>query len=121
MVPRDPRQSAAGHPPRSSGATTTIRRTLSNRKNLSFVAWVAIGTGSVFLTLALPLPALGAFVIGACCAYAGHDGRRRDARVVVGYLGPPARGDGADQRAPPVASPNETNDVAETEDEASTP
>jgi hypothetical protein len=121
MVPRDPRQPAAGHTPRSSGATTTIRRTLSNRKNLSFVAWVAIGTGSVFLTLALPLPALGAFVIGACCAYAGHDGRRRDARVVVGYLGPPARGDGADQRAPPVASPNETNDVAETEDEASTP
>ncbi|HEX3380028.1 MAG TPA: hypothetical protein VHU21_09555, partial [Paraburkholderia sp.] len=69
----------------------------------------------------LPLPALGAFVIGACCAYAGHDGRRRDARVVVGYLGPPARGDGADQRAPPVTSPNETNEVTEAEDEAATP
>ncbi|EDZ99915.1 hypothetical protein BH160DRAFT_4771 [Burkholderia sp. H160] len=50
-----------------------IRRALTDRKNFSYVAWVAIGTGSVFLTLALPLPALGAFVVGACCAYAGRD------------------------------------------------
>lgn len=120
MKPRDPGQSAASHAPRSSGGTTSIRRALSNRKNLSFVAWVAIGTGSVFLSLALPLPALGAFVIGACCAYAGHDGRRRDAPVVVGYLRPPEPGAAADRRPPPVSSANQMNEVTETEDEAAT-
>lgn len=95
-----------------------IRRTLTNRKNFSFVAWVAIGTGSVFLTLALPLPALGAFVLGACCAYAGRDARRPDARAVAGYLAPPARGDGAAQQAPPTVSTSETNESNQTDDEA---
>lgn len=99
---------------------TMMRRALTNRKSLSFVAWVAIGTGSVFLTLALPLPALGAFVLGACCAYAGHDGRRPGARSVGGHLGPPTRGDGAGQRAPPVVSTSETSASNETENEAAT-
>ncbi|MCC8395914.1 hypothetical protein LJ656_25345 [Paraburkholderia sp. MMS20-SJTR3] len=58
--------------------TTIIRRALFRRKNLSFVAWVAIGTGSVFLAVSLPLPAFGAFAVGACCAYAGRYARRRD-------------------------------------------
>jgi hypothetical protein len=100
-----------------------IRRALTNRKNFSFVAWVAIGTGSVFLTLALPLPALGAFVVGACCAYAGRDGRRRNGRAVAGYLGPPAVDGGANQQPRPMASTNETNRATEqneTEDEAAT-
>jgi hypothetical protein len=88
-----------------------IRRALTDRKNFSFVAWVAIGTGSVFLTLAWPLPALGAFVVGACCAYAGRDGRHRDARGAVGYLESP-------KQPSQAASPNETNELAETEDEA---
>ncbi|WGS48647.1 hypothetical protein LFL96_12705 [Paraburkholderia sp. D15] len=42
-----------------------IRRALTDRKSLSFFAWLSIGTGTVFLVLALPLAALGAFVIGA--------------------------------------------------------
>jgi hypothetical protein len=97
-----------------------LRRALTNRKHFSFVAWVAIGTGSVFLTLALPLPALGAFVVGACCAYAGRDRRRPGVRSVGGYLGPPARDDDAGQRAPPVVSTGETSESNETEDEAAT-
>jgi hypothetical protein len=84
-----------------------IRRTLSNRKNLSYVAWVAIGTGSVFLTLALPLPALGAFVVGAYCAYAGRSGRR-DPGSAGGFLTPPSAG-GVQQQTPPQAATNPAN------------
>ena len=120
MDQREPRQPSAGLPPRNRSEATTIRRALGNRQNLSFVAWVAIGTGSVFLSLALPLPALGAFVVGACCAYAGRNGRRRNARGVAGYLGAPEPGAGADQRPQPVSSPNETVSVTETENEAAT-
>ncbi len=93
-----------------------IRRTLANRKNLSYVAWVAVGTGSVFLTLALPLPALGAFVVGACCAYAGRNGGRRDARFVAAYLAPPEPGDSAEVPPPPAASTNATNATNATDE-----
>jgi hypothetical protein len=57
----------------------TMRRVLAirKRKNFPFVAWVAISTGTVFLALALPAAALGAFVVGACCAYAGRRTRRQ--------------------------------------------
>ncbi|RZF27150.1 hypothetical protein EVC45_24515 [Paraburkholderia sp. UYCP14C] len=91
---------------------TMIRRTLANRKNLSYVAWVAIGTGSVFLTLALPLPALGAFVVGACCAYAGRNGGRRDVRSVAACLAPPQPGDSAKlpPSGVPTNAPNQTNE-----------
>ncbi|OLL30942.1 hypothetical protein BTH42_14285 [Burkholderia sp. SRS-W-2-2016] len=47
---------------------------------------MAIGTGSVFLAVSLPLPALGAFAVGACCAYAGRYARRRDVQPpLVGH------------------------------------
>ncbi|MGF6660178.1 hypothetical protein QF000_001822 [Paraburkholderia atlantica] len=96
-----------------------IRRALINRKNISFVAWVAIGTGSVFLSLALPLPALGAFVVGACCAYAGRTGRRRGANPVAGLLEHKQPGvvDDVDQQPPAM---NSTHEASETEDEAAT-
>ncbi|MEX3635046.1 hypothetical protein [Paraburkholderia sp. BR14320] len=96
-----------------------IRRALINRKNISFVAWVAIGTGSVFLSLALPLPALGAFVVGACCAYAGRTGRRQGANPVVGLLErkQPEVVDDVNQQAPAT---NSTHEASETEDEAAT-
>ncbi|CAD6546803.1 hypothetical protein LMG28140_04381 [Paraburkholderia metrosideri] len=49
-----------------------IRRALVIRSKSSFVAWVSIGTGAVFLVLALPMAALGAFVLGAYCAYSAR-------------------------------------------------
>ncbi|MGF6839657.1 hypothetical protein QF001_003524 [Paraburkholderia youngii] len=96
-----------------------IRRALVNRKNISFVAWVAIGTGSVFLSLALPLPALGAFVVGACCAYAGRSGRRQSGHPVAGLLErkQPEVVDDVNQQAPAMKS---TREASETEDEAAT-
>jgi hypothetical protein len=53
-----------------------IQRALVSWRKSSFVAWVCIGTGAVFLVLALPLAAFGAFVVGACCAYAARRKRR---------------------------------------------
>ncbi|MBB5507855.1 hypothetical protein [Paraburkholderia atlantica] len=96
-----------------------IRRALINRKNISFVAWVAIGTGSVFLSLALPLPALGAFVVGACCAYAGRPGRRQGVNPVAGLLEhkQPEIVDDVNQQPPPI---NSTHEASETEDAAAT-
>jgi hypothetical protein len=96
-----------------------IRRALINRKNLSYVAWVAIGTGSVFFTLALPLPSLGAFVVGACCAYAGRHARRQDAIPVAGFLEhkQPEVVDEVNQQPLPA---NSTHEASETEDEAAT-
>lgn len=49
-----------------------VRRTRAHRKNLPFVAWVSVGTGTVFLVLSLPVVAFSAFAVGACCAYAAR-------------------------------------------------
>lgn len=73
---RPPIQPISAAPPRSPKGRWVdrprIRRALTNRKNFSFVAWVAIGTGTVFLALSLPSAAFGAFAVGAGYAYAGR-------------------------------------------------
>lgn len=53
-----------------------VPRALVSWRKSSFVAWVSVATGAVFLVLALPMAAFGAFVIGACCAYAARRNRR---------------------------------------------
>lgn len=63
--------------PRQFMGCVMMHRALVSWKNSSYVAWVCVGTGAVFLVLALPLAALGAFVVGACCAYAARRKRRR--------------------------------------------
>jgi hypothetical protein len=55
--------------PRRFRGGVMLRRAIITRRKSSFVAWVAVGTGAVFLVLALKIAALGAFVLGACCAY----------------------------------------------------
>lgn len=58
--------------PRTLRGGVMLRRAIVTRRKSSFVAWVAVGTGGVFLVLALHVAALGAFVLGACCAYAAR-------------------------------------------------
>jgi hypothetical protein len=55
---------------------TTTRRALGAPRRRRFVAWVCIGTGGVLFALALPFTALGAFVVGALCAYASRGAAR---------------------------------------------
>jgi hypothetical protein len=53
-----------------------VRRALVTRKNLPFVSWVAVSTGMIFLVLAIPLAAAGAFVVGVCSAFAARRAKR---------------------------------------------